>query len=172
MNDDPFPAADQRTATKAAPRPAATRQLQGGLVAPYLMTVASSIRRAAATVYRREFGLGQNEWRVISVLGLEGPLSNNEVAERVALDKGQLSREVSRLAGRGLVARARERRGNRIDLTEAGEAVYRRVMAIADRRNRRLLADIGEADRERLFTLLALIRIRAAEMLENGQEAG
>ncbi|HVV93048.1 MAG TPA: MarR family transcriptional regulator [Hyphomicrobiales bacterium] len=147
-----------------------TYPFDGVLFAPYLMSLAAAIRRAAAAVYRREFGLGQNEWRIIGVLGFEGALSNNEIAERIALDKGQLSREVTRLVERGLVVRQRVRRSSQIRLTEEGRAVYRRLMTIANRRNRRLLADFAEEDRDRLFALLRLIHGRAVEMQRNGND--
>jgi DNA-binding MarR family transcriptional regulator len=136
------------------------------------MTIASSIRRAAAAVYRREFGLGQNEWRIMAMLGVDGSMSNNEIAERVALDKGQLSREVSRLVERGLIKRQRVRRSTQIRLTAEGQAVYRRLMAVASRRNRRLLADFEDGDSEQLFDLLARIEGRAAEMLRSGEDLG
>jgi DNA-binding MarR family transcriptional regulator len=140
------------------------------LVARDLVTLAAAIRRAAAAVYRQDFGLGQNEWRIVATLGIEGAMSNNDIAERVALDKGQLSREVSRLVARGLVVRQRVRRSTQIGLSEEGQAIYGRLMTIARRRNRYLLADLGDGDRERLFVLLSLIHARAADLLLHGEE--
>lgn len=163
---------DGRTFSAPGPADGPLSEAHGqALVAPYLMSLATAIRRAAATVYRREFGLGQNEWRIVSVLGLDGALSNNEIAELVALDKGQLSREVSRLVERGLVVRHRAHRSTEIRLSGDGQAVYRRLITIADCRNRHLLADLAESDREHLFALLGLIRVRATEMLQDEKAA-
>jgi len=141
------------------------------LVAPRVMTLGTLIKRNATTAYRHELGLAHNEWRVVSIIGLEGPLSNNELAERLGLDVGQLSREVTGLVGRELVVRQRVGRASRIELSARGAEAFSRLMVIARERDRRLLGGIPDADRVRLLALLDELIVRAADMLHEQQDA-
>lgn len=151
---------------------AGARHAEDVLVSVQVMTLAALIRRGAALAYRRELALGYNEWRVISVVGFHGPLSHKELAEHLGLDKGQVSREVTELAARGLLARKRERRVSQVSLTEAGEATFRTLTTRARQRNLHFLRDLSADERKHLFAMLRTVRARALDVLKHEQDAG
>jgi DNA-binding MarR family transcriptional regulator len=140
------------------------------LVAPRVMTLGTLIKRNATTAYRCELGLAHNEWRVVSIIGLEGPMSNNALAERLGLDVGQLSREVTGLVKRELLVRHRVGRITRIEFGPKAPAVFARLMVIARERDRVLLDGIPEAGRAELLALLDSLIGRAVGMLRAQQD--
>ena len=109
----------------------------GRLMSARLITLVTQIRRTAALTYRRELGLSEVEWRVLSQIGEHAPLSLNALAEIIGLDRGQLSRGVTRLVAAGFVTRTARRGGPGIliGLTPAGEDQFLRLMALALERN-------------------------------------
>ena len=61
------------------------------------------LRRSAGAALRRLLDISVAEWAVIGELGARAPVSLNELAAGLALDKTRLSRTVTGLVGRGLV---------------------------------------------------------------------
>jgi ribulose-5-phosphate 4-epimerase/fuculose-1-phosphate aldolase/DNA-binding MarR family transcriptional regulator len=108
------------------------------LVSYRLHVVANLLSRGAAMRYKREFGVSLWEWRTVALLGAQAPLSLNELARAAGLDKSQMSRVVSGLAGRGLVLRGEDEadgRGVKLSLTRAGERLYEDLIRAAAERN-------------------------------------
>ncbi|MGE5145185.1 MAG: MarR family winged helix-turn-helix transcriptional regulator [Candidatus Eiseniibacteriota bacterium] len=118
------------------------------LMSARLITVVTLIRRTAALTYRRELGLSEVDWRVLSQIGEHAPLSLNALAQIIGLDRGQLSRGVTRLVEAGLASRTARRGGPGIliGLTAAGAGVYDRLMAIALKRNSAFTRGISESE--------------------------
>ena len=116
------------------------------LMSARLITVVTLIRRTAALTYRRELGLSEVDWRVLSQIGEHAPLSLNALAEIIGLDRGQLSRGVTRLVSAGLVSRTARRGGPGIliGLTPPGQEKFDRLMAIALKRNAAFTRGISE----------------------------
>ncbi len=113
------------------------RRLQG----PRLFKLLSLIRRSGAPDARRELGLSDFEWRVMSQVGDRAPMSLNELAAVSTHDKGQLSRGVKRLVEAGLLVRETRKgeRGVFISPTGAGKKVFEQLVALAFRRNDTLI---------------------------------
>ena len=65
------------------------------LVSYKVITLATLVRRTASIVYRRKLRLSQIEWSIVAIVGEHAPLSLNALADRMGLDKGQLSRGVA-----------------------------------------------------------------------------
>src|SRR5262245_10001059 len=109
-----------------------------------LHQVANLLSRGAELRYRREFGVSLWEWRSIALLGGAGEhQSLNELARAAGIDKGQMSRVVSGLTRRKLVARetdANDARGIRLSLTRSGRKLYESLIGAAAERNRAFLA--------------------------------
>ncbi len=125
---------------------------------PYRLSVLSNrISQAIARIYHERFGLDVTEWRIMAVLGRYPDLSAVEVAERTAMDKVAVSRAVSRLLERGLITRethGEDRRRSVLALSAAGRSVYDEVAPLALDYERRLLAQLGDDEREWLERLL------------------
>jgi DNA-binding MarR family transcriptional regulator len=91
-------------------------------------------------------------------------MSVARLAEAVGMDKGQISRALSRK----LVAKADNPRDNRetlVCLTKAGLAAHDTIVAGAQERNRRLLEALSKADLEALLGQIDRLTATAAEML-------
>jgi DNA-binding MarR family transcriptional regulator len=129
------------------------------------------LRRSRALANRREFGLSDIEWRIMTQVGSHAPLSLNQLADLVGLDRGQLSRTVKAMVARGLLDRKRRPGGPAITITlsDEGAAQYTRMLALAHQRNAFLVGDIAEDDLERAAEVLAAVSRNAQQLLEREQ---
>lgn len=81
---------------------------------------------------RHHFGLGTNEWRVISALALRPGSSATAVCEFLGMNKAIVSRSANILGERGLIALDDGPRGSRpMFLTSAGAAMHDAMMPIS-----------------------------------------
>jgi len=128
-------------------------------------------------IYRHRFGLGTNEWRVLSGLSNIPGLTGNGLSDLLSMNKATVSKSVGVLRERGLVVRVREHGARRLFLTEAGRRQHDEMLPIALERERILLEalDPGEVDafRASLFKLVtALPRLEEYDdRMAGGSEA-
>lgn len=140
----------------------------GAMVSSRLMVLANLLKRGAMLRYKRTAGLSSVEYGLVTNLGRHPPMSVARLAEAVGLDKGQISRALADLVARKLVAKAVNVRDNRevlVSLTRAGLAAHDAIVAGGQERNRRLLADLSEADVAMLIDQIDRLTEKAAEML-------
>lgn len=122
---------------------------------------------------RRRFGLGTNDWRVISSLGVRPGMAATDVAEFTSMNKAVVSKSVSVLTDRQLVVLSEGPRGSRpMFLTRAGAEMHDLMMPISLRGQEIVLSHLATEDITRLNDLLlAMLReTRALMTLES--EAG
>ncbi|GAA5165178.1 hypothetical protein GCM10023321_54880 [Pseudonocardia eucalypti] len=135
------PRSERRRAT-----PRATIQ---ELLSYRLGRVANTMSRGAALRYRREFDVSLGEWRTLGLLGSSAPLTLNRLARLAALDKAQISRVAAKLTERGLITREfGAGRTTELTLTRKGQALYDRLIAVANERNDAFLVCLTEHERE------------------------
>lgn len=123
---------------------------------------------------RKRFGLGTNEWRVISTLGIRPGSSATEVSEFLALNKALVSKSVSTLAERELIVLSDGPRGSRpMYLTSEGARMHDRMLPISLRGQEIILAELSDDDVVELNELLRrmLHRTRGLQVLENAPDA-
>jgi DNA-binding MarR family transcriptional regulator len=114
-----------------------------------LATLRRIVMRSAGIAYGRELGLCDNDWLVLTFIGMQRkPVLAVEIGRRLVLDKGQISRVVSRLVDAGLVVRQAAR--GPLGLSRVGRRVYGRIERIIEQRNAALLDAIG-ADEQRIL---------------------
>ena len=139
------------------------RRLQG----PRLFKILSLVRKFASPQARRELGLSDFEWRVMSQVGDRAPMSLNELAAVSSHDKGQLSRGVKRLVEAGLLVRE-SRRGERgvfISPTKAGREVFDQLVELAFKQNEALIKGISIEHLEIFSSVLDQLEANARELL-------
>jgi DNA-binding MarR family transcriptional regulator len=86
--------------------------------------------RLSDRVAQRELGLSAAQLFVLQELGKTPALSLSEVAERTRTDQSSVSVVVTRLVGRGHVARDRDPRDGRrlrLNLTKSGRAIVQKA---------------------------------------------
>ncbi|HEV7337630.1 MULTISPECIES: MarR family winged helix-turn-helix transcriptional regulator [Bosea] len=102
---------------------------------PYRINVAAVFAsRALARIYGEQFGIGIPEWRVIAQLGEFGKMTSRDIGELSQMHKTKVSRAVSGLDQRGLVARSENRADRResfVSLTAAGARIYAQIVPLA-----------------------------------------
>ena len=128
---------------------------------PALLTfVSNKLTRSGSALYRRHFGVGIIEWRILAMLAVEPSIPASRVCQVIGLDKGPVSRSLAFMEGRGLVAiRADEADTRRrlATLTPAGRALHDRIIVVALERERRLLSCLTPEQRTALIELLNLL---------------
>jgi DNA-binding MarR family transcriptional regulator len=119
---------------------------------------------------RRRFGLGTNDWRVISSLGLRPGMSATEVADFTSMNKAVVSKSVSVLTDRRLIVLLEGPRGSRpLYLTRAGAEMHDLMLPISLRGQEIMLSHLASQDITQLNDLLLamLKETRALMTLES-----
>lgn len=81
---------------------------------------------------RRRFGLGTNEWRVLSALATRPGASSTEVSDFLGVNKAIVSKSVSTLVAHRLTVLSDGPRGSRpLYLTDAGADMHRRMRPVS-----------------------------------------
>ena len=141
-----------------------------------LHRVANLLSRGAELRYRREFGVSLWEWRSIALLGgAPGPLSLNELARAAGIDKSQMSRVVSGLAGRRLVARSSnsaDGRGVQLALSKAGRRLYDGLIGAAAERDQAFKNCLSSNEKKVFERALSKLAGRARDFIQREKAAG
>jgi DNA-binding MarR family transcriptional regulator len=137
-----------------------------------LIVAANFLRRGAMLRYRRLVGLPWVEYGIVAVLGRRKPITVAGLAELLGMDKAQLSRALSNLARRKLVARSANPGDSRevlVALTGAGLATHEVMVRAGFERNAYLLANLSSQQISELDGVLEELTRRAIEMLRDEQ---
>lgn len=135
------------------------RQIDLSRCVPAVLTATSNrVSHGASAAYRKEFGIGFIEWRIVCFLAAEGAASGADLAEGLGLDKAAISRNLKTLTARDLViTRVTHGRRSESVLTPEGRALHVQVLAVALRREKAMLDGLSPADKEKLIAMLSLI---------------
>lgn len=132
----------------------------------YLIGAISNILSIGGSrFYRRHFGIGLSEWRLMWVLGIEPVMTARRASQIMGLDKAAVSRAVAGLERRGLLQATPDPADNRqrmITLSPAGHALYRRMIVVSRERQRRLLAPLTDEEQRVLAVLLRRLHANIA----------
>ena len=94
-------------------------------------------------------GLDLAQWRTLAIIRRIDSCTMTSLARHSTIERTTLTRAVDQLVGRGIVTRwvpDSDRRQVSLALTDAGEEVYGRAVAVLMHRNREVLADIESKD--------------------------
>lgn len=145
-----------------------------GLFTFRIIGLLDSLRRSGTLANRRAFGLSQIEWRIMTQMGDHAPLSLNDLAELLNLDRGQLSRAVKAMVARGLLDSRRRPGGPTIVITlsDEGRDIYRRMGELAVERNAFLLGEIPDAELAQASAVIEAVMRKAQILLERERALG
>lgn len=118
-----------------------------------LARVYQKIEQAAA-VQLRAYGLSLAQFDVLARVGAAEGLTQQELAERLLVTKGNISQLVDRLERAGLVHRVPEGRVCRLHLTAAGRARYTQVVPAHEELIEREISALSPVEQENLAWLL------------------
>jgi len=106
------------------------------------------------------FGIDARELGVLIVIGGHEPGSQQQVAQRLSVDRTTMVALLDTLEAKGLVSRhphTEDRRRNVVELTTKGQGVLRRATRASDEAERKLLAPLSPRDAQQLRDALQLI---------------
>lgn len=162
----------RRSRSRVRGTKARTRAKQGvdvtGNLTYQLVVLTNSLSRSAGREFQKEVGLTVPEWRVLSVLGSNEPMTLAALTRILAVDKGWVSRTVIGLEQSGYVVRTPDPRDERvftIELTESGVKRHLDGSRVSLRRQRELAAAFSAEELEKLNEALDRLR-KVAESME------
>ena len=129
-------------------------------VPAFLTWIANKLSSSASLIYRRRFGVGIVEWRIMALLAVEPWITAGKICEVIGLDKAGVSRSVRFLLDKGYVeTRYRDNNNRRqfIALTRAGIELHDQIALVASTREEQLLT--GFSDEERAMAVRLLTRM-------------
>lgn len=116
-------------------------------------------------VFTALYGVGTNEWRVISALGNHPGATARDLCEILGINKSIASKSVGVLVAAGYVGQADGRRGSRhLFLTETGAAMHDELMPVAVRRTDILEGRLSASEVTELHRLLAKMLESAGDL--------
>lgn len=125
---------------------------------PALLTVvANKLAASASHTYRKRFGVGVVEWRMLAMLAVEDDITANRICQVTGLDKAAVSRALHQLKSTGHIrftTDAADARRQLVSLTDSGSHLHDRIYELAIRREKALLEGLSEGDVESLIRLL------------------
>lgn len=137
---------------------------------PFLLSqVARMLSIGASRTFQKHFGVGVREWRVIAILGDQGPANAGEMVGPAAFDKATVSRAINTLEGLGFVERLPDQSDGRkqlVRLTSDGVALHDRIVPLAKMRAKVLESALSPQERSQFFSIIGKLRAQI-EWLEN-----
>jgi DNA-binding MarR family transcriptional regulator len=118
-------------------------------------------------------GLTTGQVPVLAELYFSDNCSQEELAERLWIDKATSARALCALEQRGLVCRhpsPADRRRNVVELTSAAHQIKAEFFRIVDTWTEALTAGFSEAERERALKVLRRMAVNAGKALETLRE--
>ena len=94
------------------------------------------VRKMEAELQASGADLRFTQFLILKRLAYMGPMSATELARAVELDGGAMTRQLDQLEGKGLLKRQpheQDRRALRIELTPAGDAMWRQITPCNER---------------------------------------
>jgi DNA-binding MarR family transcriptional regulator len=157
---------DRTTAASAAQR---GKRLRLDDYLPYRLTVATGwVTRLISRIYEDRFGLNITQWRVIALLGDEGKMTQQQIAQRSTMDKIAAHRAAASLLARDIV-RVSETIGGRfkfLELTTQGRKIHAEIAPLALDLERQVFERAGLADPARFHETLKNVEFAAREMYD------
>ena len=96
------------------------------------------------------YGITRREWRLICLLAAHGAMSPSDLSRRAHLERARVSRHITDLVGKQLLARVpvpQDRRRARVDLTDSGRKLYHELFPQSVRFNNLVLEALGPAEK-------------------------
>ena len=130
-----------------------------------LLFVANKLASGASNTYRRQFGIGVTEWRILSLLASEPDCSAQRISEFFDLDKALVSRTLQLLAKSQIVSiKVDASRRRTINLTRKGLTLHNKIIKVALAREQRLLSGFSVAEIDTLAGFLGRLLIQVTTL--------
>ncbi|WP_417315782.1 MarR family winged helix-turn-helix transcriptional regulator [Cycloclasticus pugetii] len=131
---------------------------------PAIVTfLANKLSTGASVCYRRHFGVGVVEWRLLALLKVENNITANRMCQVIGLDKAAVSRALKSLLEREAITFTKDFKDGRsvlVNLTGKGVSLHDQILAVAKKRESLLLEGLEADEVDQLIFLLQKISSR------------
>jgi DNA-binding MarR family transcriptional regulator len=127
----------------------------------HITVIANKWARGSSRIYLKRFGIGVNEWRVLSTIAIEPGCTANRIWQLTTVDTAIISRAAKTLEAAGLITATpdpRDPRRTLLNLTEAGAAKHDAVMQVALTRQAQLFSGLAPDEIQALTLMILRIR--------------
>lgn len=142
----------------------------------FMSRVLGAHMRAINADFYREHDVVSGSVALLSLIGLNPGISQNDLAAAVVLKKSAVTKILTEMEQRGDVIREKpkfDRRYNALRLSEAGQRRWRIIRQQMVEQREEMLAPLAHRDREKLFQLLGrLVEHYADRSSAAGQRGG
>lgn len=152
--------ASKKRQSTPAKRPSEVAELHPHLnlhhFVPALLTwLYNRLSNESSKLYRKWYGLGVTDWRVLAFLGTHSESTAAKMSRFIALDKGAISRSILLLKEMGLVA-SQQLPGREVglQLTVSGKQRYEEILAVVLKQEQALLTGFTSSERSLLIGML------------------
>ncbi len=124
----------------------------------------AKLNAQASHILKKHSGISLVQWRIIALLGADGPSTLTEMVASGEQDKGQFSRCIKSLVAAGLVCATQnqaDRRQQILSLTKAGQAIYDSTIDIMRKRQRLLSKELSHEELATLYRAFDKLRVAA-----------
>lgn len=118
------------------------------------------VRALEAALADEGIDLRYTQFLVLKRLAMRGPMGAGELARSLDYDAGAMTRLLDQLESKGYLSRRphpQDRRAVRIELTDAGVALWRHIAAANERLLDRAQRDLSDEERGQLLDYLARV---------------
>jgi DNA-binding MarR family transcriptional regulator len=129
--------------------------------------------RYSSPVIAAEFGLKLAEWRVLSHIHSGSPVTAIWLGRRLQADRAEISRACASLARRGYIARGPnpdDGRSSLIEITEAGRALYDRIMPVRRRLQQELVGILTPGELSEFYRVVDKLTAAVSGKIDAGDE--
>ncbi len=139
---------------------------------PYRVAVLSNTMRQGTTDrYIRNTGMSPREWRVLSLIGLKGPLTPAVIAKMTGMDRATVTRAIAKLISLEYTLKEPHPTDGRsawIRLTEAGSQKCQQIIPQMQANGADYLAVLSVGERQLFLELIDKLQLQAERVLSEG----
>lgn len=136
---------------------------------PYRLSILSNcVSETIAETYGDKYALSITEWRIMAVLGEYPGASADQVCRRTQLEKSLISRAVTKLLHRKIIARRfddKDKRRSKLSLTTLGDSVYDDLVPVSHAYEKQLMKCFNAEERKQFSQLIDRV-YQQAELLK------
>ncbi|MFC0559743.1 MarR family winged helix-turn-helix transcriptional regulator [Halalkalibacter alkalisediminis] len=111
----------------------------------------------------KKWGLSISQFDLLVQVGVHQPLSQQELAEKLLVSKGNITQMLVKLEKAGLIKRKQEWRIKQISLTAAGQKLYEEVVPEQERFQASQFKGLDRREQKQLLGLLKKLQINSKE---------
>jgi len=135
-----------------------------------VLWLSNKMTAGASKVYREKFGMGVNEWRVLSYVELFPWSTGKQMCDLMGVDKSAVSRGCAELMERGLIiSRPLGLRKIEYSITPKGKKMFQRFLRVSLARQEALLTGFSDAERKLLNSFMHRL-LENLPLAENASE--